>query len=308
MSIFSEENGIQFFENIVTSTRTLIESGLWQGINLRKFENWIAYFTTDQEKVLCGLILESLVFRSKEQTQALLSNIVEKSIPQLIQNTHPEISRNLYSILTNKYPREYKDVIKIVPVIKNNDPPTKSGPLVARLYNKEIGVNDKFMEWPWNLKNLGVETKIVIFIDDFVGTGDQFLEFFNLFFSDYNSYKSNDFELIYAPLGACKVGLDKIRKFIPGIKICQSEIISEENKFFSGLNLRYKNIDNDTINELINTYNNFLNKFGLGKLLKKYGNGYGGLELTYAYAHGTPNATLPILWASSEQYESIFSR
>lgn len=308
MSMFTDENGIQFFENIVTSTRTLIESGLWQGINLRKFEDWIAYFTTDQEKVLCGLILESLVFRSKEQTQALLSNIVEKSIPQLIQSTHPEISMNLYSILTNKYPGKYKDIIKIVPVIKNNDPPTKSGPLVARLYNKEIGVSDKFMEWPWNLKQLGVETRIVIFIDDFVGTGDQFLEFFNLFISNYNINECDNVELIYAPLGACQEGLDNIRASIPRIKICQSEIISKEDKFFSGFNLRYKNVNDETIKEITDTYNDFLTKVGLGKLLKSYGHGYGGLELTYAYAHGTPNATLPILWASSEQYESIFSR
>ncbi|MFI8609705.1 hypothetical protein ACIGFL_15465 [Pseudomonas sp. NPDC077649] len=304
MSVLSGENGIIFFENVITSTKTLISSGLWKEVNLRTLQDWIEHFETDQEKVLCGLLLDSLIFRSRAQTQALLSNVIEKSIPQLIQSSHPEVASSLHKTLTAKYPGKEREKIIIVPVIRDIDPPTKSGPLVARLYKKDIGVNEKFMEWPWKLQTKAEQANIVIFIDDFVGTGDQFLEFFKLFFPNQTTHK--DIEYIYAPLGACKTGLDKIKEEIPRIKICQAETILPENKFFSGLPMRYKGLDEEFVQSMKVTYEEFLKKVGLGKLKDKFG--YGELELTYAYAHGTPNATLPILWAANEQYQPIFSR
>ncbi len=304
MNIFSGESGIIFFENVVTSTKTLISSGLWKEINLRSLQNWVDYFESDDEKVLCGLLLDSLIFRSRAQTQALLFNIVEKSIPQLIKDSSPEIAENLHKTLTAKYPGKNKERVTIVPVIRHIDPPTKSGPLVARLYKKDIGINEKFMEWPWKLETKVDEKKIVIFIDDFVGTGDQFLEFHEMFFKDY--YKQEKITYIYAPLGACKSGLEKIKEKIPRMKICQAEAILQENKFFSGMTLRYKGIDEEFPNSVKKTYENFLEKVGLGRLRNKLG--YGDLELTYAYSHGTPNATLPIFWAENERYQPIFSR
>lgn len=304
MSMLSDESGIIFFENVITSTKTLVSSGLWKEVNLRTLQNWIEYFESDEEKLLCGLLLDSLVFRSRAQTQALLSNVIEKSIPQLIQSSHPEFSRDLHRILSAKYPGKEREEIIIVPVIRDIDPPTKSGPLVARLYKKDIGINEKFMEWPWKLQARTTQAKIVIFIDDFVGTGDQFLEFYKLFFSSQPSHEG--IKYIYAPLGACKAGLDKIKEELPRIKICQAEAILQENKFFSGMPLRYKGIDEEFSKKMKSTYEVFLKKVGLGKLKDKLG--YGELELTYAYSHGTPNATLPILWAANEQYQPIFSR
>jgi hypothetical protein len=304
MSAFSGENGIIFFENVITSTKTLLSSGLWKEINLRTLQDWIEYFETEQEKVLCGLILDSLIFRSKPQTQSLLSNIIEKSIPQLIQKSHPELASNLHKNLTARYPGKETENIILVPVIRAIDPPTKSGPLVARLYKKDIGINEKFMEWPWKLSAKTERAKAIIFIDDFVGTGDQFLEFYEFFLSDHVPKEETAY--IYAPLGACEAGIKNITEKLPNIKICQAETILQENKFFAGLHLRYKGINEEFSDTMKETYDAFLKKVGLGYLKEKYG--YGDLELTYAYAHGTPNATLPILWAANEQYQPIFSR
>lgn len=303
MTDFFGEQGILFYENVLTSTKTLISSGLWKDINLRSIEKWTKYFESNEEKTLCGLLLDSLTFRSRIQTQALLSNIIEKSIPQttLISNIS---SKSLQKSLTAQYPGKQKDIIKIVPVISDMDPPTKSGPLVARLYKKEIGINEKFMEWPWKLEDHADSAKLVIFIDDFIGTGDQFLEFLDRFFPKGN-FKDGT-EYIYAPLGACKSGVDHILKEAPRIKICQSELIQKENHFFSGLSSRYKELDDAFAGELRLVYLDFLKKVGLNSLKNKFG--YGDLELTYAYAHGTPNATLPIFWAANENYQPAFSR
>jgi hypothetical protein len=304
MSLFSGDNGIIFFENVITSTKTLINSGLWKDINHRTLEEWIEYFETDKEKLLCGLLLDSLILRSRAQTKSLISNIIEKSIPQIIQTSHPDIAKEFHNIITSKYPGRDLEKIIIVPVIRDIDPPTKSGPLVARLYKKDMGINDKFMQWPWKVSAKAENAKVVIFIDDFVGTGDQFLEFYKSFHFDSSS--NDAAEYIYAPLGACEEGIEKINIELPKLKICKAETILEENKFFAGLHLRYKGVDDILLNDIKSTYDAFINKVGHTNLKNKYG--YGDLELTYAYAHGTPNATLPILWAANEHYQPIFSR
>lgn len=304
MTDFFGEQGILFYENVLTSTKTLISSGLWKDINLRSIEKWTEYFESNEEKTLCGLLLDSLTFRSRVQTQALLSNIIEKSIPQATLKSNITFNNSLQKILTEQYPGANKDTIKIVPVISDMDPPTKSGPLVARLYKKEIGVNEKFMEWPWKLENHADTVKLVVFIDDFIGTGDQFLEFLDRFFPTGN-FKDGT-EYIYAPLGACQSGVSHIIENAPRIKICQSELIKKENYFFSGLSSRYKELDDKFADNLRLVYLEFLNKVGLKSLKNKFG--YGDLELTYAYSHGTPNATLPIFWAANKNYQPAFSR
>ena len=300
----TKDDGVLFFENVLTSTKTLINSGLWKEISLRGLDNWIQYFESDSEKILCGMLLDALIFRSKAQTQALLSNVIEKSVPQAIQDDHPDIALSFCDMITSKYPGSSLDDIRIVPVIRDIDPPTKSGPLVARLYKKEVQVNEKFMDWPWKLADRERTPKLVVFIDDFIGTGDQFIEFLDRFYKDNPPNK--DISYIYAPLAACSQGLDRLRGERPTMKLCHAEMVPDGYGFFSGLSSRYEGISSAFINETRATYDRFLEKVGLGKLKQKYG--YGDLELTYTYAHGTPNATLPILWAANENYQPLFSR
>lgn len=304
MDDFFGEQGILFYENVLTSTKTLISSGLWKDVNIRSLERWTDYFEGHEEKVLCGLLLDSLTYRSRVQTQALLFNVLEKSIPQILRNSSLNLEKSLYGTLTAKYPGRDKNKIKIVPVISDIDPPTKSGPLVARLYKKEVGVNERFMEWPWKLESHSSEVELVIFIDDFVGSGDQFLEFLERFFPEGNFNDGTQY--VYAPLGACKSGVENIVKKAPRVKVCHAEMVEEENYFFSGLTSRYKELGVECEDAIKVIYENFMKKVGLGRLKHKYG--YGALELTYAYAHGTPNATLPVFWAANEHYQPVFSR
>jgi hypothetical protein len=59
---------------------------------------------------------------------------------------------------------------------------------------------------------------------------------------------------------------------------------------------------------------NYLRKVKLNKLggrpnqKTNMSKGYGKLSLTFAYEHATPNASLPLLWANSENYTSLFTR
>ncbi|TLP61324.1 MULTISPECIES: phosphoribosyltransferase-like protein [Pseudomonas] len=304
MEDFMEGKGIEFYENVLISTKTLISSSLWKDVNLKSLETWVSYFETYDEKVLCGFLLDSLIYRTNLQTSSLLFHALDRAVSQAVNVEKLALSGPLRKVLIKKYPGVDKDKIKIIPVIRDVDPPTKSGPLVARLYKKEVGVNDKFMAWPWLMNDFSDKVKLVVFIDDFVGTGEQFLEFLERF-TPAGGLRS-DIEYVYAPLGACTKGIEKISSEAPSIKLCYSELIEDGSKFFSGFRLRHKKASPEFVADLKATYLAFMDKVGHQKLQNKFG--YGDLELSYVFSHGAPNATLPIFWAANEKYFPLFSR
>lgn len=298
--------GFSFYHSAILHARLMIDMGIWSGIERHRFDNWCQQYESDEEKALLGLLLCRLVYRSKEQVKSLLHQAFDKSIPQ-----------ELYKITGQEGVFEDMELFKshagfpssilIVPVIRDFEPPTKSGPLVARLLKKMIGINDKMMKWPWNLGDLeGVKT--IIFVDDFVGTGEQFLKFCSHHID--KAVFDKEINFLYAPITANQDGLDNIVSSRSDIRVCPIEIVTAEDNFFQSTKEEFKLSDGEVI-ELEGFYLNFMTKIGLNKIGNNKGKmlkGYGGLALTYAYEHGTPNGSLPLLWANSDNYTSLFSR
>jgi len=297
------EEGQQFYQKVISATRDLISSCIWKEANTKTLEKWVSYFKSDDEKVLCALILDSLTFRSSSQTKAIIDHALEQSIPQALLCDGVTLNFDIYRTITARNGKPNRS-LRIVPVIREKDPPTKSGPLVARLYKREVGVNEKYMIWPWSVESINEEPSIIVMIDDFVGTGDQFLDFFERFLSGLPA--KGDTHFIYAPLGACEQGLERIKRDLPYVSVCCAESIGQRERFFEGMMLRYPGTSLAFQNKMRKTYLELMSRLGLDFIKNKFG--YGDLELTYAYAHGTPNATLPILWAETESFQPLLSR
>ncbi|MEZ7493292.1 hypothetical protein QO198_17220 [Pseudoalteromonas distincta] len=295
-----------FVQSALLHARLMIDMGIWSGIERHKFDSWCHQFEGETDRIVLALVLKSLVYRSKEQVRALLFQAFDKGIPQkLFELTGDENVFEKMKLLQNHsgLPKS----ILIVPVIRDCESPTKSGPLVARLFKKVININDKIMKWPWNLGEIkDVET--IIFVDDFVGTGNQFLKFCEHHMQG-DIFESN-INFIYAPITANKEGLDNIAKSNPRIHLCPIEIVSKEDNFFNAIEKEYS-LNQGQSKELEEMYMSFLEKVDLHKIGQNKGRmvkGYGELALTYVYEHGTPNGSLPILWANNNKFTSLFSR
>lgn len=298
--------GNSFYQSALLDTRSIIDMGLWSGVERHRFDNWCQQFTGEGEKVILALLLRQLVYRSKEQVRALLYQAFDRGIPQKLfeitgdENVFEEMK--LYQSHRN-YPRS----ILIVPVIRDFEPPTKSGPLVARLFKKMININDRMMKWPWQLDEID-NLKTIIFVDDFVGTGEQFLKFCDHHIDQ--SIFEKDLTFLYAPITANSEGLDNITKTKPFINVSPIELVTPENNFFTASQNEHS-LSSCEVQELEGYYNRLLTRVGLDNIGQRKGKmtkGYGGLALTYAYEHGTPNGSLPLLWANSDNYTSLFSR
>lgn len=181
-----------------------------------------AHFDSPDERILLSLLLHKLVFRSKEQVRSLLTQSLDKKIPQALYDiTGRENAFKDISLLCS-YTKTPTDFV-IAPVIRDSDPPTKSGPLIARLFKRLANVNEKVMKWPWNLGEMkGIKT--ILFVDDFVGTGEQFLKFCDRHVD--KAVFDKEINLLYCPMTAVEKGLEKIQQARPEIHLCPIEVVT----------------------------------------------------------------------------------
>ena len=85
--------------------------------------------------------------------------------------------------------------------------------------------------WPWEIEDAKkVGSSQFLFIDDFLGTGDQFCGFaqqFNLSTSLQGCYA------VYAPLAAHKDGISAVQNYIPDLHVVTVEAIDNSYSLFS---------------------------------------------------------------------------
>lgn len=274
-----------------------IECNIWNEISYGDLTSWLGNFNSDEEKLIAVFLLDNLSFKSNDQIKALISHALKSCMPSCFSNETLEIlsSEALSNTLIT---RKCSEVLKIVPVIRDIDPPTKSGPSVARLYKRLGRVNENNMIWPWQIPDAIKQgfTKFV-FIDDTLATGEQFIEF-----CDRNVKGLEDSaEFGYIPMVAHDSGILAVTNKYPGIKISPVELADQESNFFD--KARMAEIDDlrdlyDIVSKKVFTKNFYQNQ--------RYG--YGKLSMTLGFAHSTPNATLPMYWYSSENYNPLMRR
>jgi len=256
-------------EYIVKTTqyaRILIDEKIWDAITHDDLDNWLSNFKEPEEKLLAGLLLESLIHRSSEQTKSLLATAIDVAISSALYPNPLEALENesYYDFLTSK--RSQGDHVKIVPVIRDSDPPTKSGPSVARLYKRLLKVSEDYMTWPWLIGDSYEKgARLFIFIDDTLATGDQF----NSFFENVNYDLYTEAIFLYIPLLAHQEGLGNVNKKFPKLLVSPVEVVDDSYSFFETNSKKIEDIE-----ELyLKVAEKFLNK----RFFNKMGKGYKGL-------------------------------
>lgn len=287
-----------YIARVKAQSKLLIEQKVWDSISHQDLDDWLGNFDSLEENFLAALLLDNLVFRSSDQTNALLYHAIDTCLPSSIYETPWKIfeGENWLHILSQKIPVDER--IRLVPVIRDDHPPTKSGPLVARLYRRHLGVDDRYMTWPWQVDDCYQKgTKIFVYIDDVLASGNQFLEFIQ------KTRKSvhNDCTYIYIPLLAHESGISNIQKNHPEIRIHPVEKINDSDNFFNQPNI-------NVFQDIRDLYKEVSEKHLSKRFLSKMCWGYENLSLTVAYSHATPNASLPLYWYASDKFSPLIKR
>jgi hypothetical protein len=159
---------------------------------------------------------------------------------------------------------------------------------------RHLAVRAQWIAKPWELdQHLNTGAQILVFIDDFLGTGQQFEELVQqenldrMFGSAY---------VVYAPFVAHRVGIERLKKRFPQIKITAAEILDERHGLFNKLSRCFEDGVN-TPETAKNFYSDLIKHKHLA-VPSSIWLGFGGLGLAYVFQHAVPDNNLPILWSA----------
>lgn len=303
MAFKAPNKSAPFIETVFSRAQALIDIGIWD-IAQSRLTGWLEQFTSDDEKYFAACLVDSLIFRSEAQFNACAKALFRGRLRRECTNISG-VNSDL-DLLTALQSRNDPG-IRIVPVIGSDAPPTKSGPLVLRQIKRALEINEDWMIWPWAVeKKLQEEKSIktIIFVDDFLGSGNQFNEFIN---TQNLPTEKNTTQWIYAPIIAHEIGVAAVAGKQTNIKIIAAEYLTKKHGFFDESRWQLLSGGAITANDALEFYRSLV-------AARKIPNrgcpilGYGELALAFGFSHSTPNNSLPILWAESSDWSALLER
>lgn len=265
-----------------------------------RFEGWYGQFCGVEEQFFAACLLNQLTLRTARQFESGLKCLFRGSVNGAVLPGCNDLE------LTARLAGRSDPRIRLVPVICDSDPPTKSGPLVLRRLQRILRVHSKWMVWPWTAVSLLKEGAVdhVLFVDDFLGSGKQFQRFIKQWgFLDC----ADKAAFTYAPVTAHQSGVQHLLNELPFIKVITTEQLNDASSFFSkGV---WDELGQGSVPEIDakSWYLDFAKRRHIepkttGPL------GVGELALTFGFAHSTPNNALPILWYESPDWQPLLER
>ena len=74
-------DGDIYVDRVFTRCRDLIGYQLWAGLQRSRLDSWIGNFRTSEERYFAARVLDALIYRSEDQTIALLRQLFRRVIP-----------------------------------------------------------------------------------------------------------------------------------------------------------------------------------------------------------------------------------
>jgi hypothetical protein len=290
-----------YSDTVFTRCRDLIGYELWSGLKRHRLDAWIANFKLPEERYFAAKVLDNLIYRSDNQTDALMRQLLTRVIPDYARRCGlPAQLKHVYKALQGHAdPR-----VRVVPVIPLDAPPTKSGPVIVRNLKRALRLNEKWMVYPQEVPHLLGTVDVVLFIDDFLGTGDQFTRF--LAATKLGTHL-DDVCCLYCPLAAHVKGVQNLKDDIPKLHVVAVEQLDDSHALFHPKSGAFPDEVNSA-EAATEFYYDLLKSRGID-INPGSRRGFGHFELAYAFEHSVPDNSLPILWwGDSPHWRPLFDR
>lgn len=302
------EFGPPYVKRVVRRCDALIRYSIWSGLPRHRLSGWMNNFKTPEEEYFAACVLDSLIFRSAPQTEALVRHLLQRVIPDLfrVEAPPPGFPIGDWSQRIKRHASLGDPGLRFVPAIRRTDDPAKSGGYVAGLIERAFNVDaDRWIVSPWNLqRHIDNGVPAFIFFDDFLGTGSQFRDVID---AEGLADLIRERYVGYTPLVAHTRGIQSLKDRYPGLHISPVETLAEENQLFHPAAMVFDDEIN-TSEEARDFYLELLARHGLN-VDADTTFGFGNLELAFAFEHSIPDNSLPILWwARAGQWSPLLPR
>lgn len=277
-----------------------IDSGVWEGISRDRLNGWMGSLKNIDADLLGAYLLDNLCYRSRGQYNAMLDAL-------MLDLLMPGVGGGelLVDALKAKGAARPHCGVRLAPVLGYLAPPTKSGPYILRLVQRRFQLHSDWLVWPHLLGAPGKITDLY-FVDDFCGTGEQFDKFLKgIGFGQFR--KANPkVNVNYLVTTIHAKGRDRIAKDHPYVRLKWTELLEDDHGVLEAKCLaRYQVLG--FAEKIGAQYSHAVPALGLPRS-GKMADGFGQLALAYAFAHATPNNTLPIFWMGTQNLTPLLDR
>lgn len=277
-----------YTKEVLAKCKAFKACGLWSKEPKIRPAAWLDNFDYE-DKEIASLLLDSFIFYNHTYTDALLLSAYH-AIP------------NLGIDFKGKTIQKFLDGAVFTIITGENPNPTDSGHIFGRKMRQLLHVPEE------QIVNVDIAIKhakgggTVIFMDDFIGSGDQFLETWRRKYgrqepqSFESIYSTIDFVSIYITLIATEIGKDNINNCTSNVYLSPAHVLTEKSTL-RGMDLR--NISQNDIDQFLNKYSPRLtpNEHYIAKNPDFLKYGYHQIGAMLGFEHSIPDATLPIFWS-----------
>lgn len=292
-----------YIDQVVDRSRKLIRTHVWDGIPESRLDDWLGSLRNFDAELLAAYLLDNLCYRSRDQYSALLDALL---IDLQVHDESGENPRLLLNVLRGSKILNPACGICVAPVIGHAAPPTKSGPYILRLAQRRFSLHADWLVWPHLLREAGTVTDLY-FLDDFCGTGEQFDKFLVGIKLDEFHRNCPSLQVTYLVTTIHQRAIEFIGSKHPYIKLRWAERLGNEHGVLQPECLTRYEVAGFA-DKIQQQHDAVVAACGLPGKGSKLATGFGGLGLAYAFAHSTPNNTLPIFWMRTASLTPLLDR
>lgn len=300
-------NWNEFRHQSIKNIETLSDQRIW-GIDVDKIKCWLNNFSANEiDRYFALALISSLVYRSETMAKSSYKRFVNSSLPDILSsNSDFEIaSLKLWrkELMDGRNPIGNLRLHFVGATGSSDVGNGSSDGVITRLLTTEI-IHQRFVKIPSKISE--DNSDVIVFIDDFIGSGSQFINFAK----EVELEKILQEKLvIYAPLMAYQDGIKQIQDKFPKLILSPLELVNSSHSFFSESNVIIKGDHTNSLEDYIDHY---------ADMKKRYcpnmpgWSGRNGEGLPIVFEWGCPNQTLALLWANTSpkvnDWSSAFGR
>lgn len=302
------ENKIQLDEELLN----LVNIGIWPPKIKLDPIGWLGNFP-DNEKPLARQLLKNFLYFSQIMIEEMFKSNFQSLSKKILsdKSNYEKCLEEWNSFLNNSY---------IIRVTGEDPSDADSGYIFSRLARDLLGYDEEQLLTPQEaiqvLNEQANRQNNFIFVDDFVGTGNQFVKFWKRKWKDSLSFASFENKTLsnffYIPIITTEIGKDYIHQNCPTIQMVVCHTLQSINSAINASSYIWRDFNSDGIEKIhevserigIPMTDGEVSDNGDGTKIVSW-NGFWGLGLALAFNHGCPDATLPIFYFSSENWKPL---
>lgn len=287
----------------------LVDLQVWPGTAILDPRGWLSNFRRD-ELVYARNMLSNFLFYAEPLVDTLFATAFQR-LSALIRAPRQTMAKG-----ANDWTK-FCDTAVFTFVEGEEPNPTDSGYLFARKARQVLGIEeDRVLSPATAIKRIrGGFAQDIVFVDDFVGSGNQFVETWRRpydvgggtsSFSEIQKARP-DSRVFYCNAVTASRGADRIERECPGVRISSGHILPEEYSWVHPQSTLWSQALRATGPAVLHQASR---RAGIPDHpgSTEYWKGYSELGLGLAFAHSVPDATMPIFYWKRNGWHPLVRR